>query len=179
MIFNDVKVRQEISNFRKELSEEIELIKKDVYELRVFVNSINDRTKNSVAVLDMQKQVEERLNKFNINITDKYLETLEKNFNIAKEMFLVTTLTNVDKLTKNDFIDMQAKLMQPILEKKWEEDKKHKAKLIETSGHKILNRRNELRNQILDKEKAGENVDKLKEQLKAFDWIMEEITNEK
>lgn len=70
---------------------------------------------------------------------------------------------------------IQGQLEQKTLEEKWRKEKERQGNAIVNKGVAIIEKREILHNEIIEREKRGENVDKLKERLKAFQEIVEMI----
>lgn len=116
---------------------------------------------------------DKRLVEFSKEITDKYFSTLERILRVHTESSLVTALAH--QVNQKDLNNLKSSLMQPFLEARWENEKKEDGKKIINKGEKIIEERNRLYADMLQREKQGENIDKIKEQLKGFDWILGEI----
>jgi len=72
--------------------------------------------------------------------------------------------------------DAKAATEQISLELKWKADKLEKGSMIAKKGAEIIDRRKEVYDAMLDAQKKESSAyEGLKEQVKAFDWILEKI----
>jgi len=133
-------------------------------------------------LLEKISTASERLEDKSNDLTNKieplvsgYKSICEKVLNFNRDLFIEDMFFNSKHDSQKQFDDFKAKTLQPLLEAKWEQDKIKQGEKVLNKGAEIINERNRLHGEILVKERQGENVEKLKEQLKAFDWIVEEI----
>ena len=131
---------------------------------------------------DFQNQIErlkidnERtLVEFHKEITDKYFDTLEKILRVHTESSIVTALAH--QINEKDLNNLKSSLMQPFLEAKWASDKNERGQKIVNQGVAIIEERKRLHDEILLSERQGLNVEKEKERLVAFDWILSTLNN--
>ena len=69
-------------------------------------------------------------------------------------------------------------VISPAIKFKFKVEALKKGEDIISKGEVIINKRNSLNDEILLKERQGKDVSKEREQLKAFDWIINEVKNE-
>ena len=160
-----VGIKKEINDELKETS--LKLEGRFIQEKEVIEESVKKSIEKA------ESRVEKRLIAFHKEISDKYFNSLESIFKMSKEIALIDALS--DRLKDKDFSDFKAKMMQPFLESRWAEKKKQDAEKIESSGERIISRKKILQDRLLEDERHGRDVTKLKEEIKAFDWIISEV----
>ena len=160
--------RAELQKDMKDVSCENDLVLKKI-------NILDEKVNKAVSGLEIL--VDKKLAEFERQIADKYFDTLEKIFRCNKEISLIQTLSN--QVGEKDLAQLKSALLQPVLEAKWDAKKKDNANKIESGGMVIVKRMEELHNEIIVKERGGQDVSKLKEQMKSFEWIKKEILHEK
>ena len=155
-------------------NEKIRELQKEVNHLRLIVGEYTKMTqgfeKEQGKIIN---NVELSLIGFHKEITDRYFDTLERILKVHTESSLISALAN--QIGKKDLDNLKSSLLQPFLEAKWEKEKEEKGQRIVNKGVLIIEERNSLHNEILQKEKQGEDVGLLKEQLKGFDKVLEMI----
>lgn len=120
------------------------------------------------------KRIEDKLrNDFEIKFIEasremdrKYMEAIDRVFSLNRDLSLMSVLGS--KVNKEE-------LTQPLLEMKWAKNKEIEGEKIVSSGVKVIEKRKSLYDEVLQIEKSGGDVSRLKEQLKSFDWILEVI----
>ena len=174
--FNDLKLQiDNLSNNVEKIknaldikfTDEILRVKDMIEHQKVIVESSNDTERSK-----LESNVETRLIEFQKEIANRYFDSLDKILRTSREMTLINSLSG----NNGKDVGMEAKLMQPILENRWKEKKEQDANKIESAGERIITKRNKLHEKILIDERHGLDVEKLKEEIKGYDWILEEIT---
>lgn len=127
-------------------------------------------------IANFQVVLEKRLLEFHNEVTGRYFDTLEKIFRSNKEISLINALAK--QLDDKDFARLKAELMQPLLQARWAEEKRINGQQIVNQGEKVIDRRNKLHDEIIEREKSGEDVKMLKERIQELDWIIKGIKNE-
>ena len=112
---------------------------------------------------------------FHKEITDRYFDTLEKILRVHTESSIVTALAH--QINEKDLNNLKSSLMQPFLEAKWASDKAERGQKIANNGVAIIEERKRLHDEILSSERQGLNVDKEKERLVTFDWVLSALNN--
>lgn|SRR3990167_2338586 len=160
----------------KELTEKLEKLNKDFSQI-VKQNMLLDdeirKTQNDMERLKIDN--ERALVEFHKEITDRYFDTLEKILRVHTESSIVTALAH--QINEKDLNNLKSSLMQPFLEAKWSSDKADRGQKIVNQGVAIIEERKRLHDEMLTSERQGLNVDKEKEQIKAFDWILSILNN--
>lgn len=127
-----------------------------------------------VDIQAFKNEVEARLLSFHKEITDRYFSTLEKILRVHTESSIITSLAhNIDQRTLDN---LKSSLMQPFLEAKWKADKEEKGEKIEGAGEQIINEFSRLRNQMLEMERKGEDIGKIKIQVEVYESILGRLT---
>lgn len=185
------EIERKISNLAEELNnaeesflakieyfnKEINILTTQDKETGYIISAIEAKLNQRCGFLDekidrLEKSILEINNKLS-GISEQYCQTVEKILNFNKEMFIKDIFLHNIKDT--EFVNFRTKLVQPILEAKWEKEKQETGQKIESAGVDILNRRNELNNEMLIKEREGENIDKIKIQLEVYDEIIRKV----
>ena len=92
-----------------------------------------------------------------------------------QQALIDSLLLSIISVKNEDLSNLKALLTQPLLEKKWAKQKQEDGQKIVNKGIQVIEKRNALHNEILKLEREGRNVDLAKEQLKAYDEIIEMI----
>lgn len=121
----------------------------------------------------LKNDVDKKMIDFHREVTEKYFETLEKIFRLNKEISLMTQLAG--QVKEKDLNNLQSMMLQPFLEARWDDKKKKEGTAILNKGASVIDKRNALHAQMLQMEKRGESVIAIKEQIKAFDWIISQV----
>lgn len=161
--FSEV-MRQFKSDFEKHLKD----YSNSIEDIKVYVRNENDLLKKQASV-----NTEERLVIFHKEISDRYFNTLENIFKFNKEIALLDKLAS--QVSDKDFDGLKAQLMQPLLESRWKEKEISEGQKIVNKGQLILRQKIDLQETIIQEEKQGKDVTKLREQLKAYNKILEAI----
>jgi len=150
-------------------------IKEDISKLENKFDNTKTELRNEFNLIigKLENDIEKKLIEFHKEITERYFETLEKIFRLNKEISLINTLAG--QVKDKDFADLKAQMMQPLLEARWAEKRKEDGQKIINNGEKIILQRQALHNEMLLMEKKGQDISKMKEQLKVYDAILEEI----
>jgi hypothetical protein len=161
--------------------EKIEAVSKKNDELRERIEILEDanRVLKQEVENTLQKannELERRLIEFHGEVTERYFDTLEKIFRLNKEISLINTLAG--QVKDKDFADLKAQMLQPLLEARWKDKEKSDGEKIVNKGQHIILERKKLHDEMLLEEKQGKDVKDKKEQLKAFDKILEMIKDD-
>ncbi len=168
------KVKDDIIPLKKAIG----VVDNKTVHLAETTNSINKKItclEDRIKILldEFRNANERRLIEFHKEITERYFETLDKIFRFNKEISLIDTLAR--QTNDKDFALLKSAFMQPVLQARWDDKRKKDGAKILSKGEEIILKQKELHKEILEKEKAGENVALLREQLKAYNQILEMI----
>ncbi len=120
---------------------------------------------------DTSISTDKKMLDFKKDINEEYYKALQKIFEFNKKILEQAPV----KVTDEDIEKLRKDLSQKLLEAKWAKQKAEDGGEIVNRGVDIINRRKELHEEMLRKEKRGGNIEGLKEQIKAFDWIIERV----
>lgn len=148
--------------------------------LRLRLDSVITLNKAYINIIEKEQErsdekIKEITNKLE-TVSAQYYETVKKILEFNKEVFIKEVF--MSNIKDKEFESFRAGLLKPLLEAKWNKEKEEKGDNIINKGVQIIDERNRLYDEILTKERQGENVDKEKEQLKSFDWILETLNAE-
>ena len=121
--------------------------------------------------IQVNNAVESKINEYRGWINAEY-------YNIVSRMLSVLTplmFVNASNKDKEELKKLNEELSQKSLQDKWEKEKQAKGQAIVNKGVKILEMRQAIQATIIAKEKASQYVGDLKEQLKAYDAMLEVI----
>lgn len=152
------------------LSEKIDLLKNVEIRVNDKISIIKDEIRNDFGKI---------LNDLNSDRDKKLIEldrrTYEKYYNIVESIFRFSEFVPVLKNEQDNLRKLKEEAQEAMLETKWAKERKAEADKIMAKGESIMLERNKLHDEMLIKERRGEPIDKIQEQLKAFDWIIREI----
>lgn len=114
--------------------------------------------------------VEKRLIEFHKEIMEKYFQTLEKILHFGKEISVIDSLAH--RVNDQDLENLKRTIMQPIIEARYKEEANKVDDRVKSFGNEILNRRKELHETMIKKERQEEDVTNLKEQIALLDWVI-------
>lgn len=162
------ELEDEFVKAKEKTNNEMAGIRQEIVDLRNEITKTIDKLHN-----DFDAKIIE----FHRQIADKYFSTLEQIFRFNKEISLINTLAQ--QVGEKDITQLKAALLQPSLEKRWAEKKLETGAKIEKSwGVKIVERRTELHNRILEMERQGQPFEKiapLKAKLEELDKVIGDI----
>ena len=121
--------------------------------------------------LQINNAVESKINEYRGWINSEY-------YNIVSRMLSVIApllSANASAKEKEELKKLNEELSQKSLQDKWEKERQAKGQQIINKGVKILEMRQAIHFAIIAKEKSGQYVGDLKEQLKAYDNMLEVI----
>ena len=146
-------------------NKKIKALEKEVFELRDRLIKSQDYILSKVESVEKQNSnINERLDKHKLRM-NFYNETIADISQDYKDLFKGICMT-----------DAKAATEQISLELKWKADKLEKGSMIAKKGAEIIDRRKEVYDAMLDAQKKESSAyEGLKEQVKAFDWILEKI----
>lgn len=149
-------------------SKKVKALEKEVAELKDRLIKSQDYILSRLEVVEKDNtKINDRLDKHKLRM-NFYNETVSTISQDYKDLFKGICMT-----------DAKSKVAQTELELKWERDKLLKGNIIARKGADIIDQRKAVYDAMLIAEKQeSADYEKLKEQLKAFDWILEKI-NEK
>lgn len=172
----DIKIKftedtiNELKESNKDLLQKITSLKGSEDRLISKINILSDAIANKIDIAIDKKSAE-----YQRFINQEYYEAIVKILSFNKKM-----LCKVNPKINDDEIDkLKFQLEQKALEEKWIKEKQEQGHNIVNKGVLVIDRRKQLHDELLLKEKQGEDVSKLKERLKAFDEILEMIKCEK
>ena len=156
-MFNNEKM-QKLEN---RINESVNLLTSENKELRFELNR---------NIIELKNELEGKLVHFHKEITDKYFSTLEKILRVHTESSIVTALAhNIDQKTLDN---LKSSLMQPFLEAKWKADKEQKGETLLNNGEQVILEMDRLHKEMLETEKKGEDVSKLKIKVDTYKEII-------
>ena len=108
---------------------------------------------------------------FKKEVNREYYKALRNIFNLNKR---ILEQAPVD-ISNAGVEEIRRELSQNLLEAKWAKQKIKEGAKIVNKGVEVIDYRNELHRDMLKREKQGENIEKMREQIKAFDWIIKKV----
>lgn len=109
------------------------------------------------------------------NMISSYHEMCEKILAFNRELFIKDLFFNTTKDVTKELEEFKAAALKPLLQAKWDAEKNKNGHAIMNKGAAIIEERDRLHAEILLRERQGENVDKFKEQIKGFEWILSSL----
>lgn len=141
------------------LEKKAESIKKDLADSIVAESGrLNEK------INDLLKKVE--------NMVSNYALICQKILDFNRDLFIKDFFYNATKDVSKEFEAFKQATLQPLLQQKWTIEKNKNGHSIVNNGVKIIDEHDRLHAEILQLERKGENVDKLKEQLKGLAWVI-------
>lgn len=174
MFFKELKKQvAEIIGAIREQKDEISKIKTQLLSAQLLNKAYLDIIERETAKRDEQiKGIAAKLDA----VAGQYYETVQKILEFNKEVFIKEVFLSGVK--DKEFENFRAGLVKPLLENKWAAEKNGNGAKIINKGVAVIEERDRLHAEILVKERQGENVEALKEQMKAFEWIVAQVTND-
>lgn len=177
-MFKDKEARKSIEELSKKLAEQ----NSDIDGLRTLI--LESDSRNGNALEDFKKIIMSRLADFEANIelinqreklnSDFLKKEISEVVSFNRDLFIKDFLFNTTKDIKKEFDAFKAKILQPLLEAKWEYEKAKQGSAVISRGAEIIEERNKLYEDILTKERSGKDVEKEKIQLATIDKIIKE-----
>lgn len=122
----------------------------------------------------LKNEIEKRLIEFHKEITDKYFETLEKILRVNSESSLITALAH--QVNQKDLSNLRSVLLKPFLEEKWKNEEIQKGfdvdKKLTTLGQQLIKMRKNLYDEMLIKEREGEDINEIKGKVEILNYII-------
>ncbi len=157
--------------FLKNIKNMIEQLRNHQVDLEKRLKLLED--KPQIDIQAFKNEVEKKLIEFHKEITDKYFSTLEKILRVHTESSIVTALAhNIDQRTLDN---LKSSLLQPFLEAKWKADKEQKGEKIEKASEQIFSEFSKLHDEMLQMEKRGEDISKIKIQVNTYEDIIRRL----
>lgn len=123
---------------------------------------------------EYDNKIEEKLIKFHKEITDKCFSSMENIMRYTKEVSLIESLAK--KMNSQDLNALEAMLMRPVLENKWNKEREEQSDnvtdTVHSIGSKIVQERKKLYDDYLVKNRTNQDTKDLELQLKVFDFII-------
>lgn len=157
--------------FLKTIKEKIKGIIVNIEGFEKRLSTFNERVvdlenRPQVDIQKFNNDVEKRLLEFHKEITDKYFSTLEKILRVHTESSIITALAhNIDQ---RNLDNLKSSLLKPFLEAKWETEKQEKGERIINAGAQIIDEYDKLYKEMLEMEKKGEDISKVKVQVDTY-----------
>lgn len=104
-----------------------------------------------------------------------YHTICEKIINFNRDLFIKDFFQTSTGGLQKQFDEFKSKTLQPLLEAKWENERNANGYKIVNKGAEVIKERDRLHNDILANERIGIDMSKEREQLKAWDCILEMI----
>lgn len=158
---------REVPGLQEALKKNSDLVDKAFSDIKAMNNAINLSEKQ--VTFNINKNIEEKIIEYRQWINQEYYNAISGIIAIVKS--LISNNPESDKALE----DLKKTLEQKMLEEKWRKEKELKGEQIVNKGVLIIEKMEKLHADIIAREKRGENVDRLKEQLKAYNEIMEII----
>ena len=105
-------------------------------------------------------------------IASKFFDTLDKVFRTSKEISLIATLINTNS---TELGQLKSQLLKPYVEAKHREERIKKGEEIVNKGQKIIETRNNLYEEMIEKQRKGENIFNLKFKIEVYDEILKSL----
>ena len=105
-------------------------------------------------------------------IASKFFDTLDKVFRTSKEISLIATLINTNS---TELGVLKSQLLKPYVEAKHREERIKKGEEIVNKGQKIIETRNNLYEEMIEKQRKGENIFNLKFKIEVYDEILKSL----
>jgi hypothetical protein len=171
------------------VSDKVDLLNTDIPGLREalkknssdIVNIVNDIKALHSGFDILKKELNFDINRIIEEKTIEYRQWINQEYyNLISGVILaVKSFIVKNPESDKELEELRKKLEQKALEEKWRREKELNGEKIINKGVQIIEKRHNLHQDILAREKRGENVEKLKEQLKAYDEILEMVKCEK
>jgi len=150
--------------------------------------AINERVNGVIRDMsNIEEGIDKKLDKFKLDldkfesnfrkeiikeIAEKFFDTLDKIFRTTKEISLISTLAS--NVNNGDYARLRSELLRPFLEARQREEKIKKGEAIVNKGVAIIEKRRELHNEYIVRERQGEKPEKLNV-LKAKIEMLDEV----
>lgn len=102
-------------------------------------------------------------------ICGKFFDTLDRIFRTSKEISLITRLIDNNG---SDLGQLRSQLLKPFIEAKHREERIKQGEEIVNKGQKIVETRNKLYEEMIEKQRKGENIFNLKFKIEVYDEII-------
>lgn len=143
----------ELEAFKQDVSLKLELVRQALDKITLDLRSIDEREKINSDFL--KKEISEVIS-----------------FN--RDLFIKDFLFNTTKDIRKEFESFKSGILKPLLAAKWEYEKAKQGQSVISRGAKIIEERNKLHEDMLAKERTGQDVEKEKIQLATMDKIISE-----
>ena len=180
-MFHNRKI-SELSKKCGDLENEIEHIKTELIRLRERDPELENEFSNIRQLIDNRivhhsNEVETRLLQFHKEITDRYFSALEKILRVHSESSLITALAH--QVNQKDLTNLRSALLKPFLEEKWRQDEIDKGlrtdENIRVSGQQLVQLYKQLSEEILEKERKGEDFSEIKGKLAILNLVIGDV----
>lgn len=105
-------------------------------------------------------------------ITGKFFDTLDRIFRTSKEISLISTLINTNGA---ELGQLRSQLLRPYVDAKHREERIKQGEEIVNKGQKIIETRNKLYEEMIERQRKGENISNLKTKIEVYDEIIKSI----
>lgn len=141
----------------------------ETFEQRIFskLELLNQALDKTVSELRL---VEER-EKLNSDFLKKEISEV---ISFNRDLFVKDFLFNTTKDIRKEFETFKSGILKPLLESRWEYEKAKQGQAVISRGAKIIEERNKLHDDMLAKERTGQDIEKEKIQLATMDKIISE-----
>jgi len=160
MIIKDKEILQEISNLNSKFTKAIT----DIQTVKDNVSHMKDDIKSEV-LIDLKQYVDSRLLDYKKQMMDEYYNVLNKLIEFNKTLFM----------NNNQKSNLVNDLENFLLKQKWDKEEKEVGNKIVNKGQEIIKKRKELWDEMLKEEKLGNDVEKLKIKIEAYDEIIKGV----
>ena len=138
----------------------IKNLEDDVNKIKIDINNNEVCIKNKL--VDFRREVLDE-------ITKQFFDTLDKIFRTSKEISLIATLINTNS---TELGQLKSQLLKPYIDAKHREERIKQGEEIVNKGQKIIETRNKLYEEAIERQRKGEDVNKLKQRIEVYDEII-------
>lgn len=169
LVKQDSRIDKLETLFQRVSGLEIEKSNQDIL-IRELINDINKLKvdMNNDKVCMGNKFIEFRQETLT-EIAGKFFDTLDKIFRTSKEISLIATLINTNS---TELGQLKSQLLKPYIEAKHREERIAQGQEIVNKGQKIIEDRNALHEDIIQRQRKGEDITRLKIKLDAYNEII-------
>jgi len=169
-----IQIEKKVNQTKDELEKIISIDKKEGEDKIILISKKQSEASSrdiTSARNDLGNEIERKFIEFHKYLIQEYFKNLE---NIFKEIALMEgAVKNPDG---QDFKKLKREIIEPYIRKNYELMEKLKGVKVsdnlKSKGEEIIEKRKAIHDKLLNEEKQGRNVDALKGELKAYDYII-------
>ena len=184
----------ELTEKNKSLSERLITQDNRIDKLEILFNKVSELERENTNACALAHELQSDINKIKIDmnndkicmgnkfiefrqetlneITGKFFDTLDKIFRTSKEISLIATLMNTNG---TELGQLRSQLLKPYIDAKHREERIKQGEEIVNKGQKIIEARNSMYEDMIQRQRKGENVDKIKSKIEVYDEIIKTI----